>query len=409
MKPLEDIRVLSVTVFLAGPFLSMTLARFGAEVIKVEMPGTGDPIRSAGPFHGPKGVHAERQTEDDLSVRVLKRSEGVKSVTLNLKDPEGRLMFLDLAKQSDVVIENLSPGSMTRMGLGYEDVAAVNPGIVYCSIAGYGQTGPYKDLPAHDHQIQAMSGIMDMNGAADGPPTRIGVFVGDLVTPLYAAYSILGALRHREKTGEGQYLDASMIDTLATLMFMEPMEYVLKDGQPVRAGNDSRNDVTGLYRLVDGDVIITVGLSLRLKALLGALGASGLLEEARFATPEAREANIAALRAEIQARLGKYSCEEGIALLQGAGIPVARVRTISEAIEDGHFRARGTLKPMYRQGSDEPVEGGVVSGFPVKFSGGDLPKLDGGPQLGHHNREVFGRLLGLDAEAVAELETRGVV
>ena len=409
MKPLEDIRVLSVTVFLAGPFLSMTLARFGAEVIKVEMPGTGDPIRSAGPFHGPKGVHAERQTEDDISVRVLKRSEGVKSVTLNLKDPEGRRMFLELAKQSDVVIENLSPGSMKRMGLGYEDIAAVNPGIVYCSIAGYGQTGPYKDLPAHDHQIQAMSGIMDMNGAADGPPTRIGVFVGDLVTPLYAAYSILGALRHREKTGEGQYLDASMIDTLATLMFMEPMEYVLKDGQPVRAGNDSRNDVTGLYRLVDGDVIITVGLSLRLKALLGALGASGLLEEARFATPEAREANIAALRAEIQARLGKYSCEEGIALLQGAGIPVARVRTISEAIEDEHFRARGTLKPMYRQGWDEPVEGGVVSGFPVKFSGSDLPKLDGGPQLGHHNREVFGRLLGLDAESLAELETRGVV
>ena len=409
MKPLEDIRVLSVTVFLAGPFLSMTLARFGAEVVKVEAPGAGDPIRSAGPFHGPKGINAERQTEDDLSVRFLKRSEGVKSVTLNLKDPEGRRMFLELAKRSDVVIENLSPGSMKRMGLGYEDIAAVNPGIVYCSIAGYGQTGPYKDLPAHDHQIQAMSGIMDMNGAADGPPTRIGVFVGDLVTPLYAAYSILGALRHREKTGEGQYLDASMIDTLATLMFMEPMEYVLHDGQPVRAGNDSRNDVTGLYRLADGDVIITVGLSLRLKALLGALGASGLLEDARFATAERREANIDGLRKEIQARLGSYTCEDGIALLRGAGIPVARVRTIREAVEDEHFRARGTLKPMYRQGSDDPVERGIVSGFPVRFSSGDLPKLEGGAKLGHHNREVFGRLLGLDADALADLSERGVI
>ena len=409
MKPLEDIRVLSVTVFLAGPFLSMTLARFGAEVIKVEAPGAGDPIRSAGPFHGPQGINAERQTEDDLSVRFLKRSEGVKSVTLNLKDPEGRGMFLDLAKQSDVVIENLSPGSMKRMGLGYDDIAAVNPGIVYCSIAGYGQTGPYKDLPAHDHQIQAMSGIMDMNGAADGPPTRIGVFVGDLVTPLYAAYSILGALRHREKTGEGQYLDASMIDTLATLMFMEPMEYVLHEGQLVRAGNDSRNDVTGLYRLRDGDVIITVGLSLRFKALLGALGASGLLEDARFSTPENREANIGSLRKEIQARLGRYTCEEGIALLQGAGIPVARVRTIGEAVEDEHFRARGTLKPMYRQGSDDPVERGIVSGFPVRFSGGDLPKLEGGAQLGHHNCEVFGRLLDLDADALAGLRERGVI
>ena len=409
MKPLEDIRVLSVTVFLAGPFLGMTLARFGAEVIKVEMPGSGDPIRNAGPYHGPKGINAERQTEDDLSIRFLKRSEGVKSVTLNLKDPEGRRMFLEMAKRSDVVIENLSPGSMKRLGLGYEEVSAVNPGIVYCSIAGYGQTGPYKDLPAHDHQIQAMSGIMDMNGSADGPPTRIGVFVGDLVTPLYAAYSILGALRHREKTGEGQYLDASMIDTLATLMFMEPMEHVLHEGQPVRAGNGSRNDVTGLYRLADGDVIITVGLSLRLKALLGALGASGLLEEARFATPEDREANIDALREEIQARLGSYTCEEGIALLQGAGVPVARVRTIREAVEDDHFRARGTLKPMYRQGSDEPVERGIVPGFPVKFSGGDLPGLEGGAKLGHHNREVYGRLLELDATAMADLEERGVV
>ena len=409
MKPLEDIRVLSVTVFLAGPFLSMTLARFGAEVIKVEMPGAGDPIRSVGPFHGPQGISAERRTEDDISIRFLKRSEGVKSVTLNLKDPEGRRLFLELAKQSDVVVENLSPGSMKRMGLGYEEVAAVNPGIVYCSIAGYGQTGPYKDLPAHDHQIQAMSGIMDMNGAADGPPTRIGVFVGDLVTPLYAAYSILGALRLKEKTGAGQYLDASMIDTLATLMFMEPMEYVLKDGQPVRAGNDSRNDATGLYRLADGDVIITVGLSRRLGALLDALGASGLLEEARFATQEAREANLAALRAEIQARLGAYRCEDGIALLQGAGVPVARVRRIPEAMEDGHFRARGTLRPMFRQGSDEPVAGGVVSGFPVSFSGGALPELEGGAQLGHHNREVFGRLLGLDADALAGLEKRGAI
>jgi crotonobetainyl-CoA:carnitine CoA-transferase CaiB-like acyl-CoA transferase len=141
MKPLDDIRVLSVTVFLAGPFLGMTLARFGAEVIKIEMPGTGDPIRNIGPFTGPEGISPDRRTDEDLSIRFLKRSEGVKSVTLNLKTPEGREMFLGLAKDADVVIENLSPGSMTRLGLGYEDVATVNPGIVYCSIAGYGQTG----------------------------------------------------------------------------------------------------------------------------------------------------------------------------------------------------------------------------------------------------------------------------
>ena len=409
MKPLDDIRVLSVTVFLAGPFLGMTLARFGAEVIKIEMPGTGDPIRNIGPFTGPEGISPDRRTDEDLSIRFLKRSEGVKSGTLNLKTPEGREMFLGLAKDADVVIENLSPGSMTRLGLGYEDVATVNPGIVYCSIAGYGQTGPYKDLAAHDHQIQAMSGIMDMNGDPDGPPTRIGVFVGDLVTPLYAAYSILGALRHKEKTGQGQYLDASMIDTLATLMFMEPMEYVLHDGQPVRAGNGSRLGVTGLYHLADGDVIITVGGLTRWQNLCRALGADGLLENPRYATVEDRERHVEELRREIQDRLAAFSCEEGIALLEGAGIPIARVRTLAEVMADDHFRDRGTLKPMYRQGSEQPVEHGITTGFPVIFSGGPLPRLEGGATLGHHNEDVYGRLLHLDPAELAELKERGIV
>jgi crotonobetainyl-CoA:carnitine CoA-transferase CaiB-like acyl-CoA transferase len=409
MTPLGDIRVLSVTVFLAGPFLGMTLARFGADVIKVEMPGSGDPIRNMGPYAGPEGVHGEPRTEDDLSTRFLKRSEGVRSVTLNLKDPEGSRMFLELARQSDVVIENLSPGSMTRLGLGYEDVRQVNPGIVYCSISGYGQTGPYKDLPAHDYQIQAMSGIMDMNGAADGPPTRIGIFVGDLVTPLYAAYSILGALREKDRTGTGQYLDASMIDTLASLMFMETIEDAVHEGKPLRAGNDGRGDPTGLYRLTDGDIFITVGTAARWQNLCTALGADSLLDNPRYATASDRVTHVDELRREIQDRLGKFNCAEGIKLLEAAGIPVAPVRTLPEVIDDDHFRDRGTLRPMYRHGVAEPVERGLMAGFPVTFSGGALPKLDGGAKLGAHNGEVYGSLLGLDDDAIQDLRTRGIV
>ena len=409
MKPLGDIRVLSVTGFLAGPFLSMTLARFGAEVIKIEVPGFGDPIRNSGPFTGPQGINADRQTEDDRSMRFLKRSEGVKCVTLNLKDPQGKKLFLDLARQSDVVIENLSPGSMKRMGLGYEDVARVNPRIVYCSIAGYGQTGPYKDLPAHDHQIQAMSGIMDMNGDSDGPPTRVGVFVGDLVTPLYAAYSILGALRHKEQTGEGQYLDASMIDTLATLMFMEPMEYALQVGQKVRAGNGSRDGITGLYHLTDGDIIITVGGGARWQRLCKALDEEALLSDPRYATAASQIEHAQELKDRIQARLAPMSCDEGIACLSAADIPVARVRTLPEVMDDQHFRDRGTLKPMYRQDSGEPVPTGIVAGFPVTFSGGPLPPLEGGARLGHHNAEIYGDLLGLDDAALDELKSRGII
>ena len=229
------------------------------------------------------------------------------------------------------------------------------------------------------------------------------------MTPLYAAYSILGALRHKEKTGAGQYLDASMIDTLATLMFMEPMEHILHEGLPVRAGNDSRNGVTGLYRLTDGDVIITVGNLPRWQKLCEALGAGELLENPRYATVEDREAHVGELRREIQDRLGRLGCEEGIALLESAGIPVARVRTLPEVMADQHFRDRGTLKPMYRQGSEEPVERGIVAGFPVTFSAGSLPRLEGGARLGHHNEEVYGRLLDLDPAALAELNKHGVV
>jgi formyl-CoA transferase len=248
-----------------------------------------------------------------------------------------------------------------------------------------------------------------MNGAADGPPTRLGVFVGDLVTPLYAAYSILGALRHKEKTGEGQYLDASMIDTLASLMFMEPMEHVLREGQPVRAGNDARNGVTGLYRLKDGDVIITVGGLARWQRLCKALGADELLDNPRYASAQDRETHVGELRRVLQDRFGGFDCAEAIALLEGAGIPIARVRTLPEAMADQHFRDRGTLKPMYRQDSDEPVEGGIVAGFPVIFSGGPLPRLEGGAMLGHHNEEVLGRLLGLTPVELAELKQRGVL
>lgn len=409
MQPLNDIRVLAVTVFLAGPFLSMTLARFGAEVIKVEVPGLGDSMRGIGPFAGPEGVHPTPQTDQDVATRFMKRTQGVKSITLNLKDPEGVRLFLELAKQSDVVIENLSPGSMKRLGLDYESVAAVNPGIVYCSISGYGQTGPYATNPAHDHQIQAMGGMMDINGDPDGPPTRVGVFVSDLVTPLYSAYSILAALRHKEKTGEGQYLDASMMDTLATLMFMEPLEEALAEGQPIRAGNNSRTNPTGLYRVKDADVIITVTNDDRWEKLCRGMDAPELLADARFTTVPDRAKNLEALRQEIQERLGRMTCDEAVSRLEAADVPIAPVRTLGEVLDDDHFYKRGTLQPMRHFASDEPAGNNVVVGFPITFSGKALPNLTGAPTLGMHNEDVLGRLLNLSADELRDLKDRGVV
>ena len=227
-SPLSDIRVLGVTVFLAGPYTMVNLARLGAEAIKVEIPGRGDPVRGNGPFATQNGYEKFQTSPQHLSTRFLKRSQGLKSITLNLKDECGKKMFLDLAKNSDVLVENLSPGSMSKLGLGYKEVSEVNSEIIYASISGYGQTGKYSAHKAHDPQIQGMSGIMDINGYPDGPPTRIGFYIGDLVTPVFACYSILAALKERDKTGKGQHIDVSMMDTLTSLMLMDNLEELIE-------------------------------------------------------------------------------------------------------------------------------------------------------------------------------------
>jgi crotonobetainyl-CoA:carnitine CoA-transferase CaiB-like acyl-CoA transferase len=200
-----------------------------------------------------------------------------------------------------------------------------------------------------------------------------------------------------------------MMDTLASLMFMETIEDNVHEGKPLRAGNDGRGDPTGLYRLSDGDVFITVGTAARWERLCKALGATEALHNPRYATRSDRESHLSELRAIIQERLGPYNCADGMKLLEDADIPVAKVRTLPEVMTDEHFRARRTLRPMYRAGSDQPVERGIMAGFPVTFSGGALPELEGGAKLGAHNGDVYGDMLGLDEEEVAALRARGVI
>ena len=408
MQPLDDIRVLGVTVFLAGPYLSMNLARLGAEVIKVEVPERGDPVRGNGPFAGPGGIHDYRESDQDISTRFLKRTQGVKSVTLNLKDPDGRQMFLDIAKQSDIVLENLAPGSMQRLGLGYSDVSTVNPDIIYCSISGYGQSGQYADKPAHDPQIQGMSGLMDINGDPDGAPTKVGFYIGDLVTPLFAAYSIMGALRHKERTGVGQHLDVSMMDTLTSLMFMENLEEDIDAGLPLRTGNLSRSGPTGLYHAIDADIILTAASDDQWRRLTIALEAPELLENPKLNSYQNRTINVELARHEIQNRIGVLTRSQAIKKLEKADVPCGPVRTVSEVTEDAHFANRGSLQPLKHGALDQPVKG-IASGFPVLFSAGKLPELAGAPTLGMHNREIYGNLLGLQDDKLEELTKRGVI
>ena len=408
MQPLNDIRVLAVTGFLAGPYASMNLARLGAEVIKVEVPGKGDPVRGNGPFIGPKGKHPQQQTPDDISTRFLKRNQGVKSVTLNLKHATGRQMFLDLAKSADIMLENLAPGSLTRMGLGYDDVAAVNPAIIYCSISGYGQTGEYADRPAHDPQIQGMSGLMEINGHPDGPPTRVGFYIGDLVTPLFACYAIMAALRDKERTGKGQYLDVSMMDTLTSIMLMDTLEDDVEMGLPLRMGNTTRGGPTGLYRTSDGELTLTAASDDQWRRLANALDSPELAEDPRFAEFHSRTANVVEAREEIQKRVEKLTRAEALERFEAFDVPSGAVRTVDEAINDNHFWDRGSLLPMRHGKIDDPVPG-IVAGFPVIFSNGSIPEPYGAPTLGMHNTEIYTGLLNLTPADIAALKADGVV
>ncbi len=408
MQPLNDIRVVAVTGFLAGPYASMNLARLGAEVIKVELPGKGDPVRGNGPFIGPQGKHAQQQTPDDISTRFLKRNQGVKSVTLNLKHAQGRQMFLELAKHSDVLLENLAPGSLRRMGLGYDDVVAVNPAIIYCSISGYGQTGEYADRPAHDPQIQGMSGLMEINGHPDGPPTRVGFYIGDLVTPMFACYAILAALREKERTGKGQYLDVSMMDTLTSIMMMDTLEDDIEMGLPLRMGNTTRGGPTGLYRTSDGELTITAASDDQWRRLAKALDAPELVEDERFAEFHSRTTNVVQARAEVQKRVVKLTRAEALERFEAADVPSGAVRSVDEAMNDKHFWERGSLLPM-RHGAMKDSVPGIATGFPVIFSGGKLPQPYGAPTLGMHNAEVYGGILNLNEGDIAALKENGVV
>ncbi len=408
MRPLEDIRVLAVTVFLAGPFCSMNLARLGAEVIKVEAPGRGDPIRGIGPFAGPDGVHSTQRSERDIGTRFIKRSQGVKIITLNLKHSEAREMFLRLAKASDVVLENLAPGSMKRMELGYEDVSNVNPSVVYCSISGYGQTGPYAGKRAHDPQIQGMSGIMDINGEPERPPTRVGFYVSDLVTPLFACYSILAALRQRDRTGEGQYLDASMMDSLAALMFMENLEEAVESGVPLRKGNYSDSGPTGLYHASDGDVTLTAAGDDQWGRLCRALDAEDLMEDPRFADHLERTTNVAVLREKLQQIIGRMTRQQAIDRMEAHNVPCGPVRTVEEVMADQHFWDRGSMLPMRHARMEQPVSG-AAAGFPVLFSGGRLPELPGAPLLGMHNEEIYRDLLNMGPRDLKRLQEEAVI
>ena len=408
MKPLEHLVVLDLTRFLAGPYCTLLLAGLGAEVIRVEPP-SGDVYRSHPPFGGAHGASLTRQSGDDVGLSALHRLRGKKSVTLNLREPAGLDLFLRLAARADVLVENFSPGTLSAMGLGFPVLQGVNPRLVLCSISGFGQSGPYREWRAFDPIVQAMSGISSVTGHADRPPVRAGAAVSDTAASLYGVIGILAALRARDRTGLGDWVDVSMLDGSLFLM-PDLIEFAATGGESERRGNSHPSMVPfNTYRARDGWVTLCAVTPREWLDLLRALGRPELSADPRFdpAAPS-RRAHRAEIDALVQDWIAQRSVADAVQTLQAHRVAAGPVRDLREVLDDEHVRAREMIVPLEHP-AHGPIPGASGLGMPIQFAnhpaGFDRPA----PALGAHNAEIYGRLLGLGAPDLEALRAEGVI
>ncbi|MFB6156346.1 MAG: CaiB/BaiF CoA transferase family protein [Haloferacaceae archaeon] len=389
MPPLSDVTVLDVTQMVSGPFATMQLADLGADVYKVERPDGGELGRSNPPFVDGRSTY----------FAAVNRSKG--SVALDLTDDDGREAFLSLAEKADVVVENHPPGRMERFGLGYEAVSERNPGIVYCSITGFGQTGPYRDLPALDIVAQAMSGVMSMTGPPGDEPYRAGVPIGDIAASMYAAQSVVTALYERERTGEGDYLDVSMLDCLTTWLTVRAGCSWGQDRPYPRMGNALEEFVPyGVYEAADDHLAVVVVADHHWERLCAVLGREELADDERFATMAARRDHREAVDDLLASELADGTAEEWFERLREAGVPAAPVRDTLEVRDDDHVRSRGLITTV--EDGDRAAD---AIRYPVDFANLEPEPPDAVPGLGEHTRAALAEA-GVDEETIAEVEAR---
>lgn len=397
--PLSHIRVLDLSRVLAGPWASQTLADLGASVIKIEQPGAGDDTRA----WGPPFLAQEDGSRTNESGYYLICNRGKRSVTVNLKSPRGQALIRKMAREADVVLENFKVGTLDRLGLGYEQLSKENPRLVYCSITGFGQTGPRAHQPAYDFMIQAMSGLMSITGESDdragGGPMKIGVPMVDLITGLYASNAILAALARREVTGQGDHIDMAMLDVGVTLLANQAMNYLLTDVVPPRRGNRHPNiQPQRVYPCRDGHIIMAVGSDTQFAKLCRVLGHPEMAQDERFRTNAARVVNLSVLDPWLDEQVIKHDKAALLAALDREGVPCAPINNIGEALREPQVVHREMLfSAPHPAGMDMPQ---IRS--PFRFRNTALRLKDGPPTLGQHTDEVLGEL-GLSAAEIAEL------
>jgi formyl-CoA transferase/CoA:oxalate CoA-transferase len=394
MGPLDSLTVLDFSRVLAGPYCTMQLADLGARVVKIEQPGRGDDTRA----WGPPFLAGE-------SAYFLSINRNKQSVALDLKHPRARPVVDALLARADVVVENFRPGTMERLGLDFEAIARRHPRIVYCSISGFGQTGPRRVEAGYDAMMQAEAGLMSITGAADGPPFRLGVAIGDIATGMFAAQGILAALLARARSGRGQRVDIAMLDAVTSLLTYQASIAFATGETPRRMGNRHPSIAPyDTFETATGQFVLSVGNDDQFRRLMRVLGRPELATDARFAANAERVRNYDALRAELSPSLAAWNRTDLLGALTAAGVPCAAVRSITEALADPQLAAREMIVPL------EHVAAGPIRvlGSPLKLSDTPASVRTPPPSLGQHTDAVL-REIGLSSEEIASLRSTGAV
>ena len=405
-KILDAVRVLDLTRVLAGPWATQNLADFGAEVIKVERPGHGDDTRKWGP-----PFLRDRDGRDTTDAAYyLACNRGKKSMTLDLASPRGRALARSLALKCDVLVENFKVGDLARHGLDYASLAKDHPRLVYCSITGFGQDGPYRDRPGYDFMVQGLGGLMSVTGERDdlpgGGPQKVGVAVSDLFTGMYATCAIMGALLERETSGLGQYIDLALLDVQVAMLANLSASFFVSGDAPGRMGNAHQNIVPyHVFPSADGFLIVAVGNDGQFAKFCDIVGAPQWATDARFATNPQRVRHRDLLVGMVTERLRARPAREWLAALEPAGVPCGPINDLSQVFADPQVRHR-----KMQVAAPHPSAGEVTMvANPIKFSATPIAHDRAPPLLGEHTREVLGGVLGLDAGAIDALREAGVV
>ena len=400
---LEGIRVIDLSRILAGPFCAMLMADLGADVIKVEAPGTGDPARGNGPFlPGPNGE------ENAYSTYFMSINRGKRSIAIDLAKPDGKALLLDLVRDADVLLENFRPGAMERLGLSYEVVKAVNPRIIMASVSGFGQTGPYASRPALDVIVQGMGGMLSITGEPGGGPVRPGASIGDITAALFTTTAILSALLERERSGEGQYLDIGMMDCQVAILENAFMRYFTLGQVPERLGTRHPSSTPfQAFKTQDGYVVVAImgGATDQWPLLCAALDLPELIDDSRYETGWGRTQNYDQLIPLLEQAFAQRTTAEWVEIVSELGIPVGPVQDIAQVANDPQMAHREMFVDL-----PHPALGELrLTGNPIKMSRTSSAPERVAPDLGQHTEEVLRDVLGLDAARLAELRAKGVV